>query len=83
MRLSKDVYGVWHNNEGMPVGEHDRDKWGIDCLDWLMEDKNEYITYTRSGDSIVIAIREKDSGHEFIEVLDCKIRRDMRFSGNE
>lgn len=82
-RPFNDVNGVWHDNVGVPIDKHERDKWGTDCVGWLTEDPNEFVTFTRSGDSIVIAIREKTGNGEIIEVFDCKIRRDMRFMSNE
>jgi hypothetical protein len=68
---------VWLNNEGVPIPEHQRSKWGIEGVEWLLANEKEYMTYSISGDSIVISIRDMECGD--IEVFDCKIQRKMRF----
>jgi hypothetical protein len=77
MRPFNDVNGVWHDSVGVPIDKHERDKWGTECAEWLAKEPNEYFVYTRSGDTIVIGIRDSDGNT--IEIFDCKIRRDMRF----
>jgi len=72
-----DLKGVWLPHKGVPISEADRNSWGVETAEFLLEDENEWVTYTRSGDSIVIAIREHDG--KGIEIFDCQIRRKLRF----
>jgi hypothetical protein len=75
--LTSDIKAVWIKNQGVPIDETQRNKWGIEGVEWLLENDKEYLTYSISGDSIVLSLRDPETGD--IEVFDCKIQRKMRF----
>lgn len=75
--LTSDIKAVWIKNQGVPIEESLRNRWGIEGVEWLLANEKEYMAYSLSGDSIVISLRDMETGD--IEVFDCKIQRKMRF----
>lgn len=58
----------WEKCNGVNIPDHDKDRWAEDSIKMLKESPFGYV---RSGDSLVIAVKDEDS----IDVFDCIVRR--------
>jgi len=70
---------VLEPNKGVPVNEAYRLKMIEDVIEWMNENPNENYSYARTGNAIVMLIREYDDDNKptaRVEVFDCTINRD-------
>jgi hypothetical protein len=70
---------VLEPNKGVPVSERIRDELFQDAIDYMNENLNEPFSYARTGNAIVLLIREYDEDEKptsRVEIFDCTINRD-------
>jgi hypothetical protein len=66
-------------NKGVPVTENYRLQMIEEMIKWMNDNPNENFSYARTGNSIVILIREYAEDEKptaRVEVFDCTINRD-------
>ena len=61
--------------KGVEVEDEHKNRWAKEAIAYLNENPEEYLSYSMSGDSMVIALRPEGEG--IIEVLDLRIRHRM------
>ncbi len=60
---------------GVPVDDATINRWAQENIKFLMDNPDEYLAYSISGDTMVVAMRLVGEG--VIEVIDCKRRNRM------
>lgn len=58
----------WEKCNGVKIPDGDKDRWADEAIKMLKESPYAYV---RSGDSIVVALKDEDK----IEVYDCIVQR--------
>lgn len=70
--VTKDVDIVWHQANGVPISEKDKQKWVQEAIQWLKDNPDEPWFSLSSGDTKII-VKRLDAG--FFEVEELQPRR--------